>query len=713
VANDGEGVVISVHGSAMGIAGFVADLRRSPPPLARIDAIERTPAAVDLDECDFTIMASQASGVRTGVVPDAALCQACRDEIENPGTRRFRYPFANCTHCGPRLSIIEAIPYDRANTTMRAFRMCEACATEYADPADRRFHAQPIACPVCGPRVWLEPAVDGDAIEAAHDLLLAGRILAVKALGGFHLACDATNADAVARLRQRKRRDAKPFALMARDLDVMRRFVDLTPAGIAALQSTAAPIVVVDAVAPDTLPGVAPGLATLGFMLPGTPLHHLLLRGFERPLVMTSGNLSDEPQCIDNAEALLRLDGVADHFLLHDRGIARRVDDSIVRVMAGSARVLRRARGYAPAPLRLPDAFANAPAVLAMGGELKNTFCLLRDGEAVLSHHMGDLENAPSFADYRRSIEQYRELFAHEPRVIAADCHPDYLSTKLGDEFGVPVMRVQHHHAHLASCMAENGVAEQTLGIVLDGLGWGSDGTIWGGEFLLGDYRGVRRVARFKPVAMPGGAQAVREPWRSAVAHVLASACVVPDCFKDKPVAAIASMIERGVNAPLASSCGRLFDAVAAVLGLCPDRVAYEGQAAMLLEAAAEHADGAGYPFDIVDVDGVLQLDPAQMWRALLDDLVTASKQVIATRFHIGLAEAIVAVAEALHLRCPVALTGGVFQNRRLLELVSRQLEARGFRVLMHREVPANDGGLALGQAVIAAARMMHGDEGD
>jgi hydrogenase maturation protein HypF len=511
VGNDGGGVTVSVHGQPGDIEGFVEELRRAPPPLARIDAIERVRVPTPPDAGTFRIADSEASEVHTGVVPDAAICPACRAEIADPAARRYRYSFANCTHCGPRLSIVEAIPYDRANTTMRAFRMCDACAAEYADPADRRFHAQPIACPECGPQVWLEPAVPGDPIQAARELLLAGRIVAVKALGGFHLACDAANTAAVARLRASKRRDAKPFALMARDLSVIRCYAVVTAEAEAALQTPAAPIVLLDSLHPDGLHGIAPGLDTLGFMLPSTPLHELLLRDIDRPLVMTSGNLSDEPQCITNAEAFERLHGIADYFLLHNRGIARRVDDSVVRIIGNAARVIRWARGYAPAPILLPDGFQDAAAVLAMGGELKVTFCLLRDGNAILSHHMGDLENASAFADYRHSIDQYCTLFAHTARAIAVDRHPEYLSAKLGLELAesrnLPLVAVQHHHAHLAACMAENGVANagSVLGIVLDGLGWGDDGTIWGGEFLLGDYREFRRIACLKPVAMPGG----------------------------------------------------------------------------------------------------------------------------------------------------------------------------------------------------------------
>jgi hydrogenase maturation protein HypF len=738
VGNDGAGVTVMLCGAQDAISRLIEALRQAPPPLARIDAIERVPIAVPPDCTGFRIIESHADAVHTGVAPDAATCPACLAEVLDPTTRRYRYPFANCTHCGPRLSIIEAIPYDRGTTTMRAFHMCPDCAAEYGDPADRRFHAQPIACAACGPRVWLQPAhPDADAIDAARTRLLAGGIVAVKALGGFHLTCDATDAAAVTRLRQAKRRDAKPFALMARNLEVIRRYAVVTDADATALGSVAAPIVVLEAKAPPSspLPGVAPGLTSLGFMLPSTPLHHLLLHGIDRPLVMTSGNLADEPQCIANDAALTRLRGIADHVLLHDRDIARRVDDSVVRVMGGAARVLRRARGYAPAPLPLPPGFATAPALLSMGGEQKNTFALLRDGEAVLSHHIGDLENAPTFADYRRSIEQYRALFAHKPAAVAVDCHPDYLSTKHGQALaaqeGLPVVAVQHHHAHLAACLAENAVpldSEPVLGIVLDGLGWGDDGTIWGGEFLLGDYRGFRRLARLKPVAMPGGAQAIREPWRNAYAHIAAAlgwpACIaghghgeLARYLGEKPLAVLDGMIARGVNAPLSSSCGRLFDAVAAASGLCRDRALYEGQAAMMLEAAAdsEAADDerTAYPFAIAEAlpAPLLHLDPTPMWQALLRDIAGGMPvPLIAGRFHGGLAIAIARMVAALHVTGRVALSGGVFQNKLLLELVMRRLTAQGLDVLTHRLVPANDGGLALGQAVVAAARVLAGD---
>jgi hydrogenase maturation protein HypF len=435
VSNDGGGVIVSVCGRAGDIENFVDELRRTPPPLARIEAIERTPAGTAVHEGVFRIAESGAGEIRTGVVPDAAICPACRAEILDPDARRYRYPFANCTHCGPRLSIIEAMPYDRVNTTMRAFRTCPACMAEYADPADRRFHAQPIACPDCGPRVWLEPPIAGEPVDVARRLLLDGQILAVKALGGFHLACDATDAAAVARLRATKRRDAKPFALMARDFSVIRRYAMLTAEAEAVLQSAAAPIVVLDAVEPDRLPGVAPGLNTLGFMLPGTPLHYLLLQDIDRPLVMTSGNESADPPVIDDREAKRRLSAISRYALMHDREIANRVDDSVVRVMRGRSRVFRRSRGFAPAPTKLPAGFEHAPELLAMGGELKATFCLVKDGQAILSQHQGDLENDIALFKCTRSRRK-RAVSGHQTDRNVVTAPHQHLNGNLAHKFG-------------------------------------------------------------------------------------------------------------------------------------------------------------------------------------------------------------------------------------------------------------------------------------
>jgi hydrogenase maturation protein HypF len=714
VANDGEGVTIHIGGPPTAIAEFVDSLLAGPPPLARIERVERSPAGLP-QETEFRIASSRTTMARTGVVPDAATCLFCDAETRDPLGRRYRYPFTNCTHCGPRLSIIEAIPYDRPTTSMRSFPLCEACSEEYRDPADRRFHAQPIACPACGPCVWLEPVSSGpDAIAAAATLLLGGAIVAVKGLGGFQLACDATNEEAVARLRRLKRREAKPFALMATDLGTVRQSCIVTTEDVRLLESSEGPIVIMAAAPGNRIAAaVAPGIATLGFMLPNTPLHHLLSRDMDRPIVLTSGNLSEEPQCISNEEARQRLSSIADAILMHDRDIVRRVDDSVIRVMAGAPRMLRRARGYAPAPMALADGFSAAPPILAMGGELKNTFCLLQDGRAVVSHHMGDLEDVLTFDDYTRSIEQYGALFEHAPEAVAVDLHPDYLSSKLGREraaaSGLRLIEVQHHHAHIAACMAENGLgvhAAPVLGVALDGLGYGADGTLWGGEFLLAGYARYQRLACFKPVAMPGGARAIHEPWRSLYAHLRAAKMHIdPDFFAARMPSVLDGMIDRGINAPLASSCGRLFDAVAAALGICRDRALYEGQPAVELETVADPDERGAYPFGYEHTGARMVIDPTPMWRALVAD--QAGPAVKAARFHSGLAIAVVDVVGRLRGATgfdTVALTGGVFQNKRLLEQVVSRLSPIGLRVLTHHKVPAGDGGFALGQAAVAAA---------
>ena len=755
VRNDGDGVVIVVGGPAAALAAFVDDLPGRSPPLARIDVVVRERLAELPQEADFRIVESGAGGVHTGVAADAATCPACLAEIQDPLARRFRYPFTNCTHCGPRLTIVEAIPYDRAATTMHGFTLCSECAAEYANPRDRRFHAQPVACPACGPRVWLASAAGGaldgaavancdalDVVDVACTLIQRGLIVAIKGLGGFQLACDVGNEQAVARLRERKKRQRKPFALMARDLTVIRRYCRIDESLAVLLQSPAAPIVIVDV--DDDAPArvaasVAPGMASLGFMLPNTPLHHLLLQRMGRPIVLTSGNLCDDPQCIANDDAQDRLGHLADFFLLHDRAIARRVDDSVLRVMAGMPRLLRRARGYAPTPLRLADGFRAAPPVLALGGELKNTFCLLRDGQAILSQHIGDLADAACHADYRRAIDSYQQLFEFSPRRIAVDRHPEYLSRKLGLDMaqaqGLALEEVQHHHAHLAACLAENGAAPDcapVLGVVLDGLGYGDDGALWGGEFLLADYRQSRRLATFKPVAMLGGAQAIGEPWRNTYAQLMAAigwarfaadfgALELHGFLAGKPRALLEAMLEKGINSPPASSVGRLFDAVAAAAGVCRERVSYEGQAAIEFEArvdarALADDDRCAYPFSIIRPDHDLPcVDPSPMWPALLRDLVAETPvAVIAARFHQGLAIVIARMVSSLcrdacgdFVPKTVALSGGVLQNRVLLEQLLMRLERDGFSVLTHRQVSANDGGLALGQAAIAAARAL------
>ncbi|MGD8588362.1 MAG: carbamoyltransferase HypF, partial [Chromatiales bacterium] len=538
VWNDSGGVTIKAWGRGSDLDRFCERLQTEPPPLASIEAILREPLSETALSDEFRIIASRAGPVHTGIVADAATCTACRAEILDRQDRRYRYPFTNCTHCGPRLSIVQAIPYDRANTSMRVFPMCPDCQAEYDDPVDRRFHAQPNACPVCGPRVWLMDSTgdriaplsgqDADVIQMASELLAEGRILAIKGIGGFHLACDATRSDTVAELRRRKGRYHKPFALMARDLAVIRRYARIGEAEIQWLQSAAAPILLLERNNQNLLPeALAPGQRTLGFMLPYSPLHHLLLVDWERPLVMTSGNLSEEPQCTDNGDAASRLQPLADAWLLHDREIVNRVDDSVVRMMDGVPRLLRRARGYAPAPLPLPSGFEAAEELLALGGELKNTFCLLKDGQAILSQHLGDLENELTFKDFTRTLELYARLFEHKPKTLVGDLHPNYRTTRYGRELatqrGLRWRQVQHHHAHIASVLAEHRWPLQggrVLGIALDGSGYGPDGTIWGGEFLLADYLGYKRIGWLRPVPLPGGTQAILQPWRNSFAQL-------------------------------------------------------------------------------------------------------------------------------------------------------------------------------------------------
>jgi hydrogenase maturation protein HypF len=751
VLNDAEGVLIRASGSQTAMASFLDRLAREPPPLARVETVETTALDSAL-EGDFRIIDSRGGAARTEVAPDAVICADCTRELVSPFERRFRYPFTTCTHCGPRLSIVNGIPYDRRATTLAPFPLCAACAKEYRDVTDRRFHAEAMACHACGPRARLvrfdgrafhfEQASMLDDVDAVLGLIQKGEIVAIKGIGGYQIACDATRGDVVARLRDRKRRDAKPFALMARDLDIIRRYCNVSAEEERVLASPEGPIVLLArAGGGEALPEpVAPGYRTLGFMLPTTPLHVLILRRMNRPVVMTSGNLSAAPPVIDDDEAHRELASIADYVLLHDRAVANRVDDSVARVMDGRARVFRRARGYAPAAIRLPSGFEAAPPLLAHGGELKSTFCLLADGRAVLSQHQGDLEDSATYEDYRKNLALYAALFEHEPRALVVDRHPEYVSSKMARaralEDGLPLLEVQHHHAHVASCLAENGWpldGPPVLGIVLDGIGMGDDGELWGGEFLLSDYRHATRVGTFKPVALIGGDQAAREPWRNLYAHLtaemgwpaFAASFDELDVYRrlaGKPRAVLDRMLLTGINVPRASSCGRLFDAVAAAVGIAFDRQAYEGQAGALLEASVdedalrEEAEDLAYPFAIPRLphSRLPYVEPIAMWRALMGDLILSTPSpVIAARFHRGLARVITAMAsklagvEATPRFDSVALSGGCFQNKVLFEETSRRLRAAGFQVLTHAAVPPNDGGLALGQAAIAAARLI------
>jgi len=735
VRNTNSGVFIVIAGPKALQSAFIKAMRDEIPPLARITAVS-VKASERSVEPGFKILESDDGAGFTEVSPDFATCPACREETLDSHARRGGYAFTNCTHCGPRLSIITALPYDRSRTTMAAFPLCEACAAEYANPEDRRFHAEPIACPACGPRLVLERwasdlSVPDDPIRGTVAALEAGEIIAIKALGGYQLACDAAHPQAVARLRAGKRRDGKPFALMARDVAAVARHAEVDALAAAALSAREAPILLLEARKPHGLaPDVAPGLSTLGFMLPSTPLHHLLFERMDRMLVMTSGNLSGDPQITDDEEARLSLAGVAGFALSHNRAIAHRIDDSVARIARGKLRLVRRARGYAPGALPLPPGFEKAPEVLAHGADLKSTFCLLTAGRAILSAHQGDLESASAIDDYESNIALYSALHAFTPTLIAADAHTGYVSTRrateTADQTGVPVALVQHHHAHMAAVMGENGIprGEKVLAITLDGLGLGDDGTLWGAEILYGDYAGARRVGGLRPTPLPGGDAASREPWRNLVAALAThlswdeAVSILGDhpiraALEAKPLPLLRKMMASNLNAPLSSSCGRLFDAVAAALGCGFERQRFEGEAAMALEAlCAGTAKGEGYRFGIHSAGNRLEIDPAPFWRALLKDLVAGrSAQAMARDFHAGwmhaLSESVMLLTQGLAAKPKVALSGGSFQNLILFNGMIDRLEVRGFTVLTHSMLPNNDGGIAFGQALVAAARQI------
>ncbi|OYX69742.1 MAG: carbamoyltransferase HypF [Rhizobiales bacterium 32-66-11] len=731
VRNAGDAVFIHAGGSREALADFASALREEAPVLSRVEAITSHPSAPPPAGAGFRIVESGAGAVSVGIVPDISTCPACRAEIADPAARRFGYAFTNCTECGPRFSIVRGLPYDRARTTMHGFPLCDACRAEYENPDDRRFHAQPIACPTCGPRLSWTPLTtlpdaareSADALTKAVATLSAGGIIAVKGIGGFHIACDATDGAAVSELRRRKHRPSKPLAIMVADLDAAAALCPLAPGDAVALCDPAAPIVLLERRQDGPLAaGLAPAPGRIGLMLAYTPLHHLLLNRVGRPLVMTSANRANAPQVFRDDEAAPMLAGIVDGILGHDRPIARRLEDGVVRVVGGRARVMRRGRGQAPRPFDLPEDFADAPPVLAMGGDLKSAACLTHGRKALLSHHLGELD-APAVEDeFADAIADYESVFSHAPAAVALDLHPDYRATLFGTRYaeahGLPVVGVQHHHAHIAAAMAENGWrrdAGPVVGIALDGLGLGTDGTAWGGEILVCDYLAFRRRGRLRPIPLAGGDSASREPWRVLLAHLDAAVgaeAVPPELFAGKPIATLRAMIARQVNAPLASSAGRLFDAMAALLGLAPDRLSFEGEAAMALEARAERLEApAPYPFAVSDSGGLLELDPAPLWRAALAERAAkVGVETCAANFHAGVAiafaDAAAHVARTEGLR-HVALSGGVFQNGVLLEAVSKRLASAGYAVMAPTEVPANDGGLAFGQAAVAAARLL------
>jgi hydrogenase maturation protein HypF len=753
VNNTSYGVDCVVEGEPGAIERFSRDVRELAPPRAVVESVEVTGIAPE-GFTAFEIRPSEvASGAMTLVSPDIATCPACLTELRAAADRRYRYPFTNCTNCGPRFTIISDVPYDRPATTMRDFPMCEQCRAEYEDPSDRRFHAQPNACHVCGPRLFLnvkgrapsgyewdrvqekvprphraaeaERRRTDDILEAAAAMLLGGDVLAVKGLGGFHLACDATNETAVARLRERKRRWGKPFAVMFPDLEAVREHCDVSEEEEALLQGSVRPIVLLrtrDGASrlPERglAPSVAPGLSEIGVMLPYTPLHLLLLAAVRTPLVMTSGNLSDEPIATDNEEALRRLAPIADGFLLHDRDIYSRYDDSVVRVVEGRTEMVRRARGYAPFPLRLPAETGRRglPRVLAAGPEQKSTFCLTSGEYAFVSQHIGDLENAETLEHYETTLALYERMFRIEPELVAYDLHPEYLSTKYALGLGLPTVGVQHHHAHVASVTAEHGHADRVVGVAYDGTGYGTDGTIWGGEILLADWRSFTRFAHLRPVPMPGGSAAVRRPARMALGLLLGldRGLLEHPGFHElrkrlttEELATLPAMVDRGLNSPLTSSMGRLFDAVASLSGVRDDAL-YEGQAAIELEALADPAETGAYRFGLID-GSPLVIDPLPVIEAVLEDVASGeSPCTVSARFHRAVVDVTVEVArraaDAAGTRT-VAVAGGVFMNRLVLAGVVRGVEDAGLVALTHRDLPANDGGVSFGQAVVALAR--------
>ncbi len=721
VSNDSEGVLVEVEGPVGALDELVRRLVDDAPPLARVTGTAYAslpPRGLD----GFRIVESRTgSSPAVPVSVDVATCDDCLAEVADPTDRRFGYPFTNCTNCGPRYTIIRSIPYDRPTTTMAGFAMCDACASEYHDPTDRRFHAQPNACPVCGPQLRLlapdggEVAARSGALDGAVAALLAGRVLAVKGLGGFHLAVVATDDNAVSELRRRKQRDDKPFAVMVADLDAAHCLCALTPRAEAALVSPRRPIVLAPrhraprrgAVAD----GTAPGLPELGLMLPYTPLHHLLLAGVGRPLVMTSGNASDEPIAHDDGDAVARLGPMVDAILTHDRPIHIRCDDSVVRARAaGDVQMVRRSRGYAPEPLELLSPARRQ--VLAVGAELKNTIAVAKDHAVVASHHIGDLEHLAAYRSFLQAVDHLCHLAGVEPEVVAHDLHPEYLSTKFAVEMDLPTVGVQHHHAHIASCLVEHARREPVLGLAFDGLGLGSCGTLWGGELLVADLQGFRRVGHLRAVPLPGGDRANTEPWRMAMAW--ADAALGPAAAErygrgvDERWKAVLALIEHSGTATT-TSVGRLFDAVAALVGLHP-RMTYEGQAPIALEAATAGVplgDGAGYRA-VLETGGELAvLDPGPLVaRVVAEREAGTPVPVIAAGFHDGLGHSTAALAIDLaqrHGLDTVALSGGVFQNARLSQVVERSCRDAGLAVLVHHRIPPNDGGISIGQAAVAA----------
>jgi hydrogenase maturation protein HypF len=741
VLNDSKGVLIEAEGAPGALAELCRALIERPPPLALVTGVETRAVPAKGGQGSFVIVESSSGGAPAAPVSvDAATCADCLDEIDDPADRRHQYPFTNCTNCGPRYTIVLSVPYDRPATTMSEFVMCAQCQAEYDDPADRRFHAQPNSCPTCGPQIsYCEP--DGTvvgtstrALSLAVEKLLAGQVLAIKGIGGYHLVADAGNADAVATLRRRKARDDKPFALMVPDLGAARHLVDLDESAAAALSSIRRPIVLArrrsSTVNKEQVvaEGVAPHLPELGVMLPYTPLHHLLLSRLDRPLVMTSGNLSDEPIAHVDEDAFERLGPLVDGVLTHNRPIHIRCDDSVLRLGSGGLQMIRRSRGCAPEPLALGRAALRQ--VLAVGAELKNTVSVVKGEQIITSHHIGDLEHLATYASFVQATGHLCGLFGVEPELIVHDLHPEYLSTKYAQELDIETWAVQHHHAHVASCLAEHGRTDKVIGVAFDGLGFGLDGEMWGGEFLIADLEGFERAGHLRPVPMPGGSAAIREPWRMALSWVAAAAgpgaAALLGATLDDRWPAVLSLVEPGLGPDVTSgdaarssrlpllhttSAGRLFDAIAAILGV-RSRVSYEGQAAIELEALAARVPDAtapDYPIEVTQASplGPLVLDPATLITSVQAEMKAGRPaEMIAAGFHRAIAHGVVHVVSRIatqHQLRTVVLTGGVFQNVRLTRLVKAGLDDIDLEVLLHSEVPPNDGGISVGQAAIGA----------
>lgn len=737
VRNAGQGVEIAVFGAGPAVERFKHRLRAEAPPLAKLTAIREHPVGNPAPK-GFSILPSESGVLAAVTAPDAGICHSCRLELFDPGNRRHLHAFISCTDCGPRFSIQTGLPYDRVRTSMARFEMCADCALEYGDASNRRYHAEPIACHVCGPVLWLErkretqkAAVGQAAILEAQDILRTGGIVAIKGIGGFHLACNALDETAINRLRTIKSRLCKPFALMVRDLDVARRFVEIDDVSLATMQSPAAPIVLLNRKPGSALPeSLAPGLGRVGIMLPHSGLHALILEPFDQPLVMTSANAGTEPQVTSNDDARMLLANITDAVLMHDRDIVNRVDDSLVETDNGRQRVLRRARGFAPAPIGLPPGFpVEHPRMLATGGDLKNAFAFAKSSQIILSQHIGELESLRAFGEFETGIERLERLFDCDPEVIVVDVHPGYRARQFGaacaEMRGLKCEEVYHHHAHAAAVMIEHGFPlnhPPVLALVQDGIGLGPEGALWGAELLWTDYRCFRRFATLKPAALPGGDRAASEPWRNLVARLIdafGEETNWPKPFRKRlehlPVCAIETAIGAKLNCPLSSSAGRLFDAVAAALGLCVERLTYEGEAAMRLQYAAEqairsHCSITPYSFGLKESGDMIEIDPAPLWTAIAEDIQYGiSTGEVAARFHAGWVQCWSDVAEMtaklLGADPIIILTGGVMQNKLVAEGLASSLGQARNTVYRPVDIPANDGGIAVGQIAVALAR--------